>query len=153
SRLFTSARRAVRMLDKFNLPPFSQWEQGFSAFDDEVRKLESGVENAPGVNYNDRTVLDNLKNGLEYIVNGTIDSYERMNSLGKDHEVYKKVLGLMGIKYKLNKEGNIVFTDTTRLINGLKNYKEEGVLIRDAKSGKPRAGADLKRLRSLRKRP
>ncbi len=39
SRLFTSSRRAEKAL-KYGLSPVEQWQNGFSAFDDEVRKVD-----------------------------------------------------------------------------------------------------------------
>ncbi len=149
SRMFTSARRAINVLKEHHLAPIEQWNKGFSAFDDEIRKMDLKDLNDELVDYNNPEYLNKLKEGLEYIINRTLNVYESWNKLGKDHFSYKKTINKMGIDYKLNKIGDIQITDMKKLVANLKVYQQEGVLQRDARAGKIEAVKKLKEMREL----
>ena len=140
SRLYTSARRAINALHK-GLSPVEQWDMGFSAFDDEIRKLQQTLGIMP--HYESPDYLQKLKLGLERVIDRTVSVYERGEVLGKEAWMYKKALGWLGVKYEVQ-NGKIVITDMTRLIEGLNRYQQDGILMRDAKSGKPGAEQILK---------
>lgn len=133
SRVYTSSRRAVKALEQ-GLAPIEQWNQGFSAFDDEVRRFE--LDQGVDINYNDPTALAQLKKGFEQILNRTLNEYEAGEKLGKGHPFYRKAIGWLGVKYTVDSKGDISITDMTALIEGLKEYQEYGVSLRDMKSGK-----------------
>jgi hypothetical protein len=146
TRLFTSSRRAIVMWKQFGLPPVDQWRRGFSVQgDDEIRKLI--MEDSSKINYDSKDVLDKLKISLEDVINKTIDVYEGGEKLGKNSRYYKKALGWLGVTYKLDKNKNIIITDMTSLVEGLKKYQIQGKLIRDARSGKVESINELKSLR------
>ncbi len=147
TRLFTSSRRSIDALHS-GLSPVEQWNKGFSAFDDEIRKLTMTEET---IDYGDKETLKKLQASIEYIVNRTLDVWEEGENLGKGSPYYRKALGWMGIKYSLDKKGNIVITDMKSLVKGLKKYQEEGKLMRDARSGKSVAAEELKSIREKRK--
>lgn len=144
SRLYTSARRAIHALQE-GIAPINQWEKGFSAFDDEIRKIQSGT--GTDINYDDKTQIAQLKVGLEQVINQTLDSYEAGEKLGKNSPFYRQALRYLGIQYQV-KNGQVVITNMDPLIRGLKTYKQIGVILRDIKSGKgtPEMKARLKEL-------
>ncbi len=134
SRLYTSSRRAVDAFEKHGLAPVEQWEKGFSAFDDEIRKLQlpSGE-----LDYSDPRVVETLKEQIEYIINRTLNVWEKGEQLGKDNSFYKKALSLLGVKYKLDSKGDVEITDMNALLEGLKEYQLTGIALQNRKSGKP----------------
>lgn len=148
SRLFTSARRAIDVLNKYGLAPVEQWDKGFSAFDDEIRKMELNSSAGEKINYQDKEWLEKFKKNLEHIINRTLDVYERGEKLGKGNPFYhREILGRLGIDYELDAKGDVVITDMSRLVAGLERYQEEGVLQRDARSGKDEAKIKLETIR------
>ncbi len=151
SRLFTSARRAIDVLNKFNLSPVEQWDKGFSAFDDEIRKMDLNSLAGEKIDYRDPKFLAKFKIGLEHIINQTLNVYERGEKLGKGHRTYREeIIGRLGIKYKLDDKGNVVITDMSKLVKGLETYQKEGILQRDARSGKLKPAERLKKMRAAR---
>ncbi len=144
TRLFTSSRRAIHALAA-GLAPIEQWIQGFSAHDDEIRKLT--LDTKGHVDYENKDTLAKLKKSFEFVINRTLEEYERGEVLGKESAFYKKAIGMLGIKYKLDAAGNVVITNMSSLIKGLKKYQEEGKLMRDARSGYRDAADKLKALR------
>ena len=144
TRLFTSSRRAIDALYS-GLSPVEQWDKGFSAFDDEIRKVKADISEI--VNYDNPKTVTELKELLEYIINRTLEEYETGEKLGKKHSFYEKALGWMGIKYDLDTQGNVVIEDMGPIVESLKKYQTEGKLIRDARSGKPEAKEKLKIVR------
>ncbi len=133
SRLYTSARRAVDAWRR-GLAPIEQWDK-FSAFDDEIRKLT--LPEGEKVNYDDPDAQGKLKEGLEYVVNRTLNHYVGGDVKDKGAPLFRKALGWLGVKYVLDPRGDIVITDMSRLIAGLKDYQEYGVVQRDMKAGRP----------------
>jgi len=151
SRIFTSARRAIDVLKKHNLAPVEQWDKGFSAFDDEIRAIDLKDVTGANINYDDPAFLDKLKAGLEYMINRTLDVYEPGEKLGKSSYFYQhNLMGRLGIKCGLDAKGDVIITDMTKLVAGLKIYQKEGVLQRDARSGKIEASKELKKVRQPR---
>lgn len=144
TRLFTSSRRSIDAL-KSGLAPIEQWSKGFSVFDNEIRKLT--MKNETKINYDDKETQEKLKKSIEYIINRTLDTYEAGEKIGKNNPFYKKALGLLGIKYTLDKKGNIIMSNVTSLIKGLKKYQIEGKLMRDARSGKIEAMKELESIK------
>ena len=140
SRLYTSARRAIGALKK-GLSPVEQWDMGFSPFDDDIRRMQ--VSLGTTLDYDDAGSLDKLKHGFEHVIDRTLSVYERGETLGKDTPNYKKALGWLGVQYVVE-DGKVKITDMSRLIEGLKRYQKDGVLMRDAKSGKSLAERTLK---------
>ncbi len=149
TRLFTSSRRAISVLLEYGLAPVEQWDKGFSVHDDKIRKLE--MAEGEKIDYENPKKLAELKKSLESVINRTLDVYEKDQNLGKDSNFYKKAIGWMGIKYSLDNKGNVVITDMSSLVKGLKNYQIEGKLIRDARAGKKEAIDELKSLRNSKK--
>lgn len=131
SRLYTSARRAIKSLEK-GLSPVEQWNKGFSAFDDEIRQFE--LNSTTDIDYDDSGIVEKLKNDLEIVINRTLDVYEEGERLGKDAPYYKKALQYLGIEYKLNDEGRVVILNINKIAKNLKRYQKIAVLMRDLKS-------------------
>ncbi len=132
SRLYTNSRRAIKALQD-GLSPIEQWNKGFSAFDDEVRKMQLGT--GTDIDFNNPKQVATFKEGLEYVINRTLDVYESGEKLGKNANYYKRTLSLLGIRYDVV-DNKVVITNMDGLIKGLQRYQELGVLLRDYKSGK-----------------
>ncbi|MEI6588013.1 MAG: hypothetical protein WCO05_03635 [Candidatus Moraniibacteriota bacterium] len=145
SRLYTSSRRAIDAL-KSGLTPVEQWNKGFSAFDDEIRRFEMGGEEV--LDYTDPGVQAKFKVELEQVINRTLNIHEGGEVRGKDSWYIKRALGWLGLKYIINGKGVIEITDMSRLLEGLIKYQKEGVLMRDAKSGKKEAEEALRKMRN-----
>lgn len=117
SRLFTSSRRAEKAI-KDGLSPVEQWNKGFSAFDDEVRKVD-WESLSKGVDYDNKESVQVLVDQLENVINRTMKA---MTWVQADHEVFKRSLGWLGVKYKLVGVNQIKIVDASRLVKGLKQY-------------------------------
>jgi len=151
SRLFTSARRAIDVLKKYGLAPVEQWDKGFSPFDDEIRRMDLNDSSEKEIDYKNKAWQKKFKENLEHIINRTLDVYERGEKIGKKRSLYRKeILSRLGIEYNLDANKNVVITNMSKLIEGLILYQKEGVLQRDARSGKPEAAAELKNTRQSR---
>lgn len=144
SRLYTSARRAVDALNT-GYVPVVQWDKGFSAFDDEVRRLQLGE--GQNINYEDPRQVERLKRDLEVVINKTLDTYEEGENIGKDAHYYKQALRYLGVQYEL-RNGEVSITNMDRIAKNLQHYQKMGVLLRDIKAGKgtPEMRAELRRL-------
>ena len=80
SRLYTSSRRAIDAVKK-GLAPVEQWDRGFSAFDDEVRKkMDTSTSE---IDYDDVDNLNRLREDIQLVVNRTLSVYEKGERLGK----------------------------------------------------------------------
>lgn len=133
SRLYTSARRAIKAVED-GIPPVDQWRQGFSAFDDEVRSMQLG--NSPDINYDDPNQVARLKEGLEAVINATIDLYEEGEKLGKDNVgFYGTALRYLGVRYHVEND-RILIDNMDTMVRRLKHYRDIAVLQRDIKSGR-----------------
>lgn len=117
SRLFTSSRRAEKAL-KDALSPVEQWNKGFSAFDDEIRKFD-WESLSKGIDYDNKESVQVLVDQLENVINRTMKA---MTWASADHEVFKRSLGWLGVKYKLVGVNQIKIVDASRLVKGLKQY-------------------------------
>lgn len=140
SRLYTSSRRAEKAI-RDGLSPIEQWQKGFSAFDDEVRKVK-WEETGKAPNYDDPKVVKKLVSELENIVNRTLMVTSNWWSNEQYATYQRRALGWLGIKYRLTNANRIEITDATDLIAGLKEYKEEGLKIMDRKTGKRPRGKE-----------
>lgn len=135
SRLFTSSRRAEKAI-KDGLSPVEQWEAGFSAFDDEVRKID--WESIAGdIDYEKPESIKVLVDNLEYVINRTI---KHMVWVENDPEVFRRGLGWLGIKYEIAENSQVKILDASRLIKGLKEYKTGAKEILDRKTKRPKQG-------------
>jgi len=148
SRLFTSARRAIHVLEKYGLSAVEQWNKSFSAFDDEVRLLKLGDFSKKEINYDDSKFLKQFKINLEHIINRDFNhQVGDIKSPSKFNFYQTNVLSRLGIVCEIDeKKGVLIIKEMTSLINGLKRYQREGVLRRDARSGKKDA---IDKLRAL----
>lgn len=149
SRLYTSSRRAIDAW-KSGIPPLQQWEKGFSPFDDEIRRLE--IDKSIDIDYDKPEIVEKIKMQLEYVLNRTLDVYESGEKLGKNSPYYKKALGWLGIKYRLDEKGDIIITNISKVVDNLKNYKEDALLLKDMKTGKEEAAKKFKEKLEERKR-
>lgn len=140
SRLYTSSRRAEKAI-RDGLSPIEQWVKGFSAFDDEVRKVKwEDTGQAP--DYDNPVVVEKLVDELENIINRTLPVTERWWSNPQQFAYQRRALGWLGIRYEMDGPNRIKITDATGLIAGLKEYKEEGMKIMERKTGKSPSGVD-----------
>lgn len=57
-----------------------------------------------------------------------------MTWVNKDHQIFKRALWMLGIKYKLVGVNQIKIVDATKLIRGLKEYKNEASQILERKT-------------------
>lgn len=136
SRLYTSSRRAEKAIQD-GLSPIEQWQKGFSAFDDEVRKVK-WEETGEAPDYDNPEVVKKLVTELENIINRTLMISSHWWAQGPYSTYQRRALGWLGIKYELVGSNKIRITDSTDLIAGLKEYKEEGLKIMERKTGKRR---------------
>jgi len=130
SRLFTSSRRAEKAV-KDGLSPIEQWNKGFSAFDDEVRKVDWALL-SNGIDYDNKESVQMLVSQLENVINRTMKA---MTWVQADHEVFKRSLGWLGVKYKLVGINQIKIIDATKLIDGLKQYATDIDALVERKTG------------------
>lgn len=148
SRVFTSARRAIHVLEKYGLSAVEQWNKSFSAFDDEVRLLKLNDFSKREINYDDPEFLKQFKINLEHIINRDFHhQVGDVKSASKFAFYQTNVLSRLGIICELDEtKGVLTIRKMTSLVNGLKRYQREGVLRRDARSGKKEAIDKLKKL-------
>ena len=138
SRLYTSSRRAEKVLME-GMSPLEQWNQGFGAFDDKVRQTNwEDFSQAP--DYNNPEVVKDLVSKIEMIVNRTLSGYSGMDE--KEFKAYtRRSLGWLGIKYSFSGKYQIKITDSSKLIEGLKEYQTEGLKMMQRKLTKPESKA------------
>jgi len=136
SRLYTSARRAIKALES-GLSPVEQWDRGFSAFDNEVRNFELGADN--DIDYDSPDDLLKLKNNLQCIIDRTLDVYEQGEKLGKSAAYYKKALRYLGIKYSLDENNNVVILNMDEVVANFRNYQNTALKLKTLKA---RQGSD-----------
>lgn len=145
SRLYTSARRALHAWQKQGLAPLHQWDKGFSPFDDEVRGIDAG---GGTMDYDDPSVLSRLKSDLENVLNQSLNDYVQDSEIAsKGHKVYRNAISKLGIKYTLDTRGDLVITDMSKLIDGLKDYQKYALAQRKAKSGDKAGLVEFKSIR------
>lgn len=133
SRLYTSARRAEAAI-KQGLSPIEQWDNGFGAFDDEVRKIRWENE-GNGIDFEDQERLDRFVNTLEGLINRTAYRMRQWGGTAKDTG-FQKALGWLGIKFEVIDDYSIKIINASRLLNGLKKYQTEAMDIRERKTGR-----------------
>lgn len=149
SRIYTSSRRAEKTVQD-GRSFIEQWNAGFSAFDDDVRKVKWEETGGPP-DYDDPVVVEKLTRQLEATINRTLmvagdwwagDQYSRMS---------RKALGMLGLKYRIVSAHRIEITDASRLIAGLKEYQEDGMEIMARKTAKPGTRENKERTGKLRR--
>lgn len=135
SRLYTSARRAEHAVrDGFS--PVEQWNRGFGAFDDDVRKTKWEDTGEP-VDYDNKVVVGLLISELETTINRTLAAATNWQDRDRFEKNIEKSLGWLGIKFEREGKTAIRITDASRLIRDLKTYQKEGMRIMARKIGKP----------------
>lgn len=133
SRLYTSARRAERAV-RSGLSAVEQWDQGFSAFDDEVRKTKwEDTGKAP--DYDDPAIVALLTVELETTINRTLRNASSWQDSERFENNMHRSLGWLGVKFERVGEHRIRITDASRLIQDLKTYQQEGMRIMALKTG------------------
>lgn len=131
SRLFTSSRRAEKAI-KDGLSPVEQWNKGFSAFDDEVRKFD-WEKLSKDIDFDKSEDTAQLIDGIEKIINRTMKA---MNWVKEDDKIFYRALGWMGIKFTVVGKKEIKISDAEGLIAGLKEYKTNVVDLMKKKTKK-----------------
>ncbi|MFZ2253095.1 MAG: hypothetical protein WAW13_02870 [Minisyncoccia bacterium] len=135
SRLFTSSRRAEKAI-KDGLSPVEQWSNGFSAFDDEVRKMD-WESTMSDIDFDSKEGTKIFVERVEYVINRTIKA---MHWVGNDQQIFTRALGWLGISFSFTEQNQIKIIDATKLINGLKQYKNDvsEILKRKTEKGEPK---------------
>jgi len=134
SRLYTSSRRAEMVMEKHGLSPLEQWDKGFSAFDDEVRKVNWEVQGEK-MDFNDSREVEKLIIALEDVINRTIKRTEEWGGKAENSSLMRS-LGWLGIKYEITGPHSIKITDASKLIKGLEEYQKEGLNILKRKTSR-----------------
>lgn len=132
SRIYTSSRRAETALEE-GLSPIEMWNRGaFGALEDSVRKVK--WEGTGGnINYDDPETVKKLTAEMEVIINRTLKVTR--SYAGKDERIYRKALGLLGLKFTMLPDGMVKIIDASKLIASLKNYQAEGLNLYKKKIG------------------
>lgn len=143
SRMYTNARRGLIALEN-GLSPIEQWQRGFSAFDHEVRgyKMAEG-----GLDFDDPVKCQDFVNNLQTILNRTLkvihgkdNAYWHSTAMGAETD---RALGLLGIEYEVDSDGEIGITNAEKLLEGLKKYKSEGLELMKRKIGETKLTEEL----------
>ncbi len=143
SRLYTSSRRAEMVMKNYGLAPIEQWDKGFSAFDDEVRKV-NWENNGEVIDYKDPATVKKLIKALETVINRTIDRTKAWNGSAEDATL-KRSLRLLGVEYKVTGPHSIEITSATKLIKGLEQYQTEGLKTLEKKTSISKKETELKK--------
>lgn len=133
SRLYTSSRRAEAGL-KEGKSPIEMWDSGFNATDNSVRKV-NWDETKAQVDFDNPEQVREFSVQLQDVINRSIKRLSGWGNHTGDAHV-KKALFWLGIKYKITNDTEIEITDISRLISGLKVYKDIGGELHKRKSGK-----------------
>jgi len=152
SRIYTSSRRAEKAI-KDGLSPVEQWDRGFGAFDDEVRKVKWENEGKP-IDFTNPEEVDNFIKALEVVINRTMNS---VMGWGGDasHPAFLKSLRWLGLKCDIVGSHTIKIKDASVLLRGLEEYQKEGlsILERKTKKSRPRKVKTKTRKTVSRKKP
>lgn len=132
SRIYTSSRRAEMVMKNHGLSPIEQWDKGFSAFDDEVRKV-NWENSGKQIDYKNEGEVKKLISALETVINRTIQRTSQWGGSASS-PVTQKSLGRLGIKFEVSGTHSIKITDATKLIKGLEQYQKEGLKILERKT-------------------
>jgi hypothetical protein len=133
SRLYTSARRAEKAV-RDGLAPVEQWQKGFGAFDDEVRKTKwEDTGSAP--DYSNPEIVQKLTVELETVINRTLRAAKNWQDADRFAQNMDRSLGWLGVKFEKVGDDQIKITDASKLIAGLKEYQEQGMEIMARKTG------------------
>lgn len=133
SRLYTSSRRAEASL-KDGKAPIEMWDKGFSATDDDVRKVDWDESKAE-VNFDDKIATAEFITQVQDVLNRSLSRMKVWGTKASSPSV-KKALGWLGVKYRIKGDSEIEIIDADRMIKGLQNYKNEGKQIHDRKAGR-----------------
>lgn len=133
SRLYTSARRAEHAV-KEGTSPVEQWNNGFSAFDDEVRKTR-WEDTGTLPDYDSPVFVAQLVTQLEIVINRTITAMGGWQGNKEFDKNIRRSLSWLGLKFVQAGPNSLRITDASRLIEGLKNYQKEGMNIMARKTG------------------
>ncbi len=133
SRLYTSSRRAEKSIRE-GLAPIEQWDKGFSAFEDEVRKIK-WEKMGKRINFKDKSQTEKLTKELQNVINRTILRTKSWGGTSRD-KVLTRALGWLGLKYKITGDYAIEITNASRLLKGLEEYQKQGLEIKKRKTGR-----------------
>ncbi len=128
SRLYTSSRRAIDSLNS-GFAPIEQWDKGFSAYDDEVRKIDAG--NQLDIDYENSEQVEQLISQTQTMVNRTLQRSKVWGGTSED-PVFKRAMNFLGIKFEVVNPHEIRISDASKLVADLKKYKEEAGKYRGA---------------------
>lgn len=133
SRIYTSSRRAVDAWNK-GYAPIEQWDRGWGAINNEVRRLQLGIHKT--VNYKDPNVIRALKGELEEVIDRTLKYYQDAEG-NLEGPLFKRAVGFLGIDYGVDENGKIKINSMSKFLEGIKRYQKEGLELQQIKSGKP----------------
>lgn len=133
SRLYTSSRRAEATLRE-GKAPIEMWDSGFSATDNNVRKV-NWDESKAEVDFDNPEAVREFTAQIQDVINRSIKRMDVWGTKSGDPTV-KKTLGWLGIKYRTVGDSGIEILDASKLIEGLKEYKNIGGELHKRKSGK-----------------
>jgi hypothetical protein len=133
SRVYTSSRRAEATL-KDGKAPVEMWDNGFSATDNNVRKV-NWDESKAEVDFENPEAVREFTLQIQDVLNRSL---QRMKVWGtkSGSSTVKKALFWLGIKYRTVGDSGIEILDASKLIEGLKEYKNIGGELHKRKSGK-----------------
>lgn len=119
SRIYTSARRAEATVAAGG-SPIEQWNGGFGAFD----ALRTTDFKGSEYDFDDVAGRELFVRDVEDILNRSIAA---VNSWSAYDINVRRALGWLGIKYNIKQGGLVKITDASRLIEGLKEYKNDAL--------------------------
>ncbi len=133
SRLYTSSRRAEASL-KDGRAPIEMWDKGFSATDNDVRKVDWDESKAE-VDFEDKIATAEFVLQVQDVINRSIKRISGWGTNASDPSI-KKALFWLGIKYRVKNDSEIEIIDADKMIKGLQGYKKDGKKIHDIKAGR-----------------
>lgn len=122
SRLETSARRSIYVLESFNDAPINQWDYSFGADDDAVRRIVTARGKPDLSNPADRAmIISNIEN----IVNRSLKVYGanfKTDSSGRrvhSNDYLQRSLKFCGLDFDWDDAGKLHINDASRMFEGL----------------------------------
>lgn len=128
SLIYTNARRGVDAINK-GLSPAEQWSTEFGP-DDSLRAMAWELPGSDNIieQLNDPENIEKMTGILQRFIDRTFRLYE----LSPDSPQAKRVLGLLGVDYKIDKNA-IIVTSIDKLVKQLLRYQDEGMKIFEKK--------------------
>ena len=128
SRLETSARRSVYVLETFDDAPINQWDYSFGADDDAVR---GGVLSRPLPDYTNPADRAAIVTSTENIINRSLkvygENFETDASGRKRHanKYLERSLRFCGLEFEWDDDGKIHITNADRMFDGLIRFQQK----------------------------